>query len=79
MQQDWSRWDVIFCNPPFWPVWSASSSPRPSKPPKRGSTVVLLLPSWTGYEWFQWVKQRGQVQDVIGPVAFEHTTGARSP
>jgi hypothetical protein len=40
-----------------------------------GSTVTLLLPSWPGYEWFQRLKQKGQVQDVIGPVRFESPEG----
>jgi hypothetical protein len=39
---------------------------------ERGSTVVLLLPMLPGYDWYQEVKRRGQMRDVIGPVKFEH-------
>jgi hypothetical protein len=43
----------------------------------RGSTVVLLIPSWPGYEWTQLLKRRGRVQDLIGPVQFEKYDGSR--
>jgi len=36
---------------------------------------VLLLPSWPGYDWYQSLKQKGQMQDVIGPVRFKDGNG----
>jgi hypothetical protein len=40
-----------------------------------GSTVVLLLPHWPGYDWYQEVKRRGQMRDVVGPVRFQQHDG----
>jgi len=75
LKQDWSKWPTIWCNPPF----SASLIERfvlkALEAAERGSTVVLLLPMWPGYDWYQSLKQKGQMQDIIGPVRFKDGNG----
>lgn len=76
LSRDWSDWDVIFCNPPYSASLIERFVERALHAAEHGSTVVLLLPSWPGYGWFQELKRRGQMQDVIGPVAFEDHDGS---
>jgi phage N-6-adenine-methyltransferase len=77
LAQDWSRWRTIFLNPPFNAELVGRFVAKALEAAGKGSTVVLVLPAWPGYDWFQQVKANGQVQDVIGPVAFEGADGGR--
>jgi phage N-6-adenine-methyltransferase len=77
LRQDWSRFATIFCNPPFSASLMAKFATKALEAADRGSTVVFLLPSWQGYTWFQELKRRGQMQDIIGPVAFERPDGSK--
>lgn len=77
LKQDWSQWRTIFCKPPFNATLISKFVPKAIEAAEKGSTVVLLLPSWPGYGWFQEVKRRGQIQDIIGPVAFERPDGTK--
>jgi phage N-6-adenine-methyltransferase len=76
LRQDWSRWPTIFCNPPFRSELIARFATRALEAAGKGSTVVLLLPYWQGYPWFQKLKRRGQLQDIVTPVAFEWPDGS---
>jgi phage N-6-adenine-methyltransferase len=77
LQQDWSRSPTIFCNPPFCAELIKQFVTKAIEAAEKGSTVVLVLPSWPGFEWFQELKRRGQVQDVVGPIHFEHHDGRK--
>jgi site-specific DNA-methyltransferase (adenine-specific) len=77
LKQDWSAWRTVFCNPPFSAELISKFVAKALEAGDKGSTVVLLLPSWPGYPWFQELKRRGQMQDVIGPVAFERADGTK--
>jgi phage N-6-adenine-methyltransferase len=77
LQQDWSRWSPIYCNPPFCARLISQFVVQALEAADKGSTVVMLLPSWPGFEWFQELKRRGQVQDVVGPIRFEHQDGRK--
>ena len=65
------------CNPPFSARLISKFVAKALEAADKGSTVVLLLPSWPGYPWFQELKRRGQMQDIIGPVAFERADGSK--
>jgi DNA repair protein RadA/Sms len=77
LAQDWSRWNTIFCNPPFSAALIAHFVRKAIEAAQSGSTVVLLLPAWRGYPWFQDVTRLGQLRDIIGPVEFERPDGTR--
>jgi phage N-6-adenine-methyltransferase len=77
LRQDWSRWPTIFCNPPFSASLISQFVEKALEAAESGSTVALLLPAWPGYPWFQGLKRRGQMQDIIGPVAFERPDGSK--
>ncbi len=77
LKQDWSAWATVFCNPPFSARLISKFVAKALEAADRGSTVVLLLPSWPGYPWFQELKRRGQMQDILGPVAFERADGSK--
>jgi phage N-6-adenine-methyltransferase len=78
LKQDWSQWPTIFCNPPYSAQLLAKFVAKALEAASAGSTVVLLLPSWPGYPWFQELKRRCQMQDIIGPVAFERADGSKA-
>ncbi|MCH7686384.1 MAG: AAA family ATPase, partial [Planctomycetes bacterium] len=67
---------TTFCNPPFSATLIEKFVEKAVAAAEKGSTVVLLLPSWPGYDWFQELKQKGQMQDVIGPLVFENADGS---
>jgi phage N-6-adenine-methyltransferase len=77
LQQDWSRRSTIYCNPPFCARLISQFVVKALEAAEKGSTVVLVLPSWPGFEWFQELKRRSQVQDVVGPIHFEHHDGRK--
>jgi phage N-6-adenine-methyltransferase len=76
LRQDWSRFSPIFCNPPFRSELISQFATKALEAAEKGSTVVLLLPYWQRFPWFQEVKRRGQLQDIITPVAFEWPDGS---
>jgi phage N-6-adenine-methyltransferase len=76
LKQDWSAWVTIFCNAPFNKELLPKFIAKALEAAAKGSTVVLLLPLWPGYPWFQELKRRGQMQDIIGPVVFEQADGS---
>lgn len=75
LKQDWSRYPTIYCNPPFSVPEIGKFVYKALEAAEVGSTVVLVLPNWPRYPWFQELKRRGQMQDVITPVAFEWPDG----
>ena len=77
LKQDWSRWSPVFCNAPFSATLISQFAAKALEAAAKGSTVVMMLPSWPGYPWFQQLKRRGQTQDIIGPVAFEKADGSK--
>ena len=77
LKQDWSAWATVFCNPPFSAQLISKFAAKALEAADKGSTVVLLLPSWPGYPWFQELKRRGRMQDIIGPVAFALADGGK--
>jgi phage N-6-adenine-methyltransferase len=78
LRQDWSGFPSIWCNPPFSADLIGRFVAKAVEAAEKGSTVVLLLPSWPGYDWYQELKRRGQMRDVIGPVSFDHHDGGRA-
>ena len=74
--QDWSEYRTVWCNPPFSATLIEKFVAKAIEAAEQGSTVVLLLPHWPGYAWYQEVKRRGQIRDVIGTVRFQHHDGA---
>ena len=78
LQQDWSAFGTIWCNPPFSADLIGRFVAKAIEAAEQGSTVVLLLPYWQGYPWCQEVKRRGQMRDVIGPVTFRHHDGGQA-
>jgi phage N-6-adenine-methyltransferase len=77
LRQDWSKWPTIFCNPPYNAALISQFATKAVEAAEKGSTIVLLIPAWPGYPWFQDLKRRGRVQDILGPVAFERPDGSR--
>jgi phage N-6-adenine-methyltransferase len=77
LRQDWSRFSPIFCNPPFRSELISQFATKALDAAARGSTVVLLLPYWQRYAWFQELKRRGRMQDIITPVTFEWLDGRK--
>ncbi len=77
LRQDWSRWPTIFCNPPFQAELISQFAGKAVEAAEKGATVVFILPLWPGYSWFQDLKRRGQMQDILGPVAFERPDGSK--
>jgi phage N-6-adenine-methyltransferase len=77
LKQDWSAWPTVFCNPPFSARLISAFVGKALEAADKGSTVVLLLPMWPGYEWYQALKRRGQMQDILGPVAFARADGTK--
>ena len=77
LRQDWSSYKTIWCNPPFSKDVTGRFVAKAIEAAESGSHVVLLLPLWPGYDWFQEVKRRGQMRDVIGPVTFQHHDGGQ--
>jgi phage N-6-adenine-methyltransferase len=77
LRQDWSAYKTIWCNPPFSKDLTGRFVAKAIEAAEKGSNVVLLLPHWPGYDWFQEVKRRGQMRDVIGPVNFKHHDGGQ--
>ncbi len=75
LKQDWSTFRTIWCNPPFSAALIERFIAKAIEAAEKGSTVVLLLPYWPGYDWFQEVKRKGEMRDVIGPVRFLHHDG----
>jgi phage N-6-adenine-methyltransferase len=78
LKQDWSVSRRIWCNPPFSAGLIERFIAKALEAVEKGSTVALLLPNWPGYEWFQEVKKRGAMRDVIGPVKFLHHDGGQA-
>ena len=66
------RYRTVWCNPPFSATLIEKFVAKAIEAAEQGSTVVLLLPHWPGYAWYQEVKRRGQIRDVIGTVRFQH-------
>ena len=77
LQQDWSNWPTIFCNPPFSADLIPQFVAQGLHAAERGSTVVFILPFWQRYPWFQELKRRGQMQDIITIVNFERPDGSK--
>jgi phage N-6-adenine-methyltransferase len=75
LKQDWSDFGTVWCNPPFSAELIGRFTAKASEAAEKGSTVVLLLPQWPGYDWYQEVKRRGEMRDVTGPVRFVHHDG----
>jgi hypothetical protein len=77
LRQDWSKWPTISCNPPFRADLLSQFATKALDAATKGSTVVFILPWWPGHSWFQDLKRRGRVQDILGPVAFERSDGGK--
>jgi len=75
LMQDWSKWNPIFNNPPFEVSIIEQFVEKALVAAEAGSTVVMIVPNWPGYPWFQELKLRGQTQDIVGPVVFHQSDG----
>jgi phage N-6-adenine-methyltransferase len=78
LAQDWSAHRTVWCNPPFSASLIERFVRKAIEAANSGSTVVLLLPIWPGYDWYQEIKRSGQLRDVIGPVRFQHHDGGHA-
>jgi phage N-6-adenine-methyltransferase len=75
--QDWSPYKRIWCNPPWNSDLISQFVQKAVEAAEAGSTVALLLPGWTGYDWFQELKAKARIHDVVGgPVIFEAHDGS---
>ena len=77
LQQDWSKWLRIFCNPPYDVDLASQFVAKGLGAAESGATVVFILPFWQRYPWFQELKRRGQTQDIISIVSFERPDGSK--
>jgi phage N-6-adenine-methyltransferase len=75
LKQDWSEFWTVWCNPPFSAELIGRFTANAIEAAEKGSTVVLLLPQWPEYDWYQEVKRKGEIRDVTGPVRFLHHDG----
>jgi phage N-6-adenine-methyltransferase len=75
LSRDWSEWDVVYCNPPFSAKLVARFAEKALRAASAGTTVVMLVPFWPGYPWFQELMGHGQMQTISGPLAFRHDSG----
>jgi phage N-6-adenine-methyltransferase len=75
LSRDWSDWDSLYCNPPFSAKLMERFAEKALSAATSGTTVVMLLPLWPGYLWFQELVRHGHVQYVIGPIVFKRDTG----
>jgi phage N-6-adenine-methyltransferase len=76
--QDWTQWKTIFVNAPFSATLIAEFVAKAIEAAATGSTVAMILPFWAGYSWFQSVKRKGRLHDVIGPVSFTNHDGSHT-
>jgi phage N-6-adenine-methyltransferase len=78
LAQDWSQ-DVCWCNPPYGKEikdWMSKAYWES----KKGSTVVLLVPSRTDTKWFHDYAIHGEIRFIKGRLKFGgHATGAPFP
>lgn len=78
LQQDWSEYRTLFYNPPFSATLIGLFVENAFQAGEQGSTITLLIPLWPGYEWFQSIKQRAVMQDVVGTVTFSNGDGSKT-
>jgi phage N-6-adenine-methyltransferase len=76
LKQDWTRWKTIYCNPPFEVPLVEQFVHKAIETAKAGSTIAMILPMWTRYEWYQEIKAAARIHDVIGSVAFKKPDGS---
>ncbi len=74
--QDWTKWLRIYCNPPFEVPLVEQFVKKAIEAAQAGSTVAMILPMWTRYEWYQEIKAAARIHDVIGSVAFRKPDGS---
>ena len=75
LAQDWRR-ETVWVNPP----WSAEAVAdwvrKAYEASRKGATVVMLIPYWKGYEWFdRYCVALGQLRHVMGKVYFKGANG----
>lgn len=75
LTQDWTTWKTIFLNPPFDVPIIEKFAFKALETARSGTTIVLLVPNWPGYSWYQELKRQGHMQDVVGPVVFHRADG----
>jgi site-specific DNA-methyltransferase (adenine-specific) len=73
--QDWRK-ETVWCNPP----WSADVLGdwvrKAYEEARKGATVVMLIPHWKGYEWFdRYCIACGQLRHIMGKVYFKGANG----
>jgi phage N-6-adenine-methyltransferase len=75
LKQDWLQRKNVFLNAPFEPTILERFVNKALDASRSGVTVVLIVPTWPGYPWFQQLKQHGYMQDIVGPVVFHRFDG----
>jgi phage N-6-adenine-methyltransferase len=76
LKQNWIPWKTIFCNPPFEVPLVEHFVRKAIEAATAGSTIAMILPMWTRYEWYQEIKAAARIHDVIGSVAFRKPDGS---
>ncbi len=73
LQQDWSKYGSIWCNPPYGRQISKFVK-KAYDEAKKGCTVVLLVPARTDTTWFHQYCSLGEVRFIKGRLKFVNRT-----
>jgi phage N-6-adenine-methyltransferase len=75
MVQDWGC-ETVWCNPPFCVRVLAEWVRKAYEASRLGATVVVLMPLWLDYEWFErFCVAHGEIRLVLSRVCFRSPTG----
>jgi site-specific DNA-methyltransferase (adenine-specific) len=75
LAQDWGT-EKVWCNPPFSARVISAWARKAYEASRGGAIVVLLMPLWTAYGWFdEYCVVHGQIRQVVGKVYFRGASG----
>lgn len=77
LRQNWKKYTTLFCNPPFAKDVMDGFATKAIEAAQAGSTVVMILPVWTGANWFQRIKAASHMRDVVGIIQFDCRDGTK--
>jgi site-specific DNA-methyltransferase (adenine-specific) len=73
--QDWGE-DTVWCNPPWAARLLRHWVRKAYEASRKGATVVLLIPNWRGYDWFdEYCVSYGEIRHVMNKVYFASPVG----
>jgi phage N-6-adenine-methyltransferase len=75
LAQNWGR-EIVWCNPPFSVRIMAQWVRKAYEASRSGATVVVLMPLWLDYEWFErFCAAYGEIRLVLTKVCFRSPAG----